>query len=452
MTFHGRSLPDFPWDSLAAYRERARAHPDGLVDLAVGTPVDATPEVVRRALAGAADWPGYPTTVGTPRLRDAMVDWWERRRGVPGLTHANVLPTVGSKEAVALLPSLLGIGRGDVVLHPRVAYPTYDVGARLAGALPVPVDMTDPGSWRAAVGAAWAEAQACGTGAGEDGGAAGDDGGAAGVAGGAATVPRVALVWVNSPSNPEGTVHPVAELRAIVAAARELGAVVASDECYAELGFGGPYSGTAPAGVADAGGDSAGDLAARVPSLLDPRVTDGSLGGLLALYSLSKQSNLAGYRAAMLAGDADLVAGMTEIRKHAGLMVPGPVQAAMTVALADDEHVTAQRERYRARRTELLDALPAAGLCGGERDVAGLYLWLTLTQERAAQLEARGHDWDCWDLVAALADRGILVAPGAFYGDHGRRHVRIGLNASDARMTAAVERLRAGGPVPDPSA
>ena len=422
MTFHGASLPDFPWDSLQPYRERALAHEGGIVDLSVGSPVDPTPQVVARALADAANWPGYPTTVGTPGLRDAMVDWWGRRRGVPDLTWEHVLPTVGSKEAVALLPALLGIGRGDVVLHPRVAYPTYDVGARLAGALPVPVDMTDPDSWASAIDEAWT----------------GRAGAEAGAGGGAAGAPRVALVWVNSPSNPEGTVPTVVELRAILERARELGAVVASDECYAELGFGGPYAGV--------GGDGDG-VDGRIPSLLDPRVTGGSPAGVLALYSLSKQSNLAGYRAAMLAGDAALVARMTEIRKHAGLMVPGPVQAAMTVALNDDAHVAHQRETYRARRAALQGALPAAGLTARERDVAGLYLWLTTTEEYAEELARAERSWDCWDLVGALADRGILVAPGAFYGEPGRRHVRIGLNAPDALMAAAAERLRAGGPV-----
>lgn len=367
---HTAALPDFPWDSLAGAAATARAHPGGIVDLSVGTPVDPTPRVVREALAAAADAPGYPATHGTPALREAVVDWFARRRGVPGLDPAAVLPTIGSKELVALLPGLLGLGPGDVVVHPLVAYPTYDVGARLAGATPVPADATS----------------ALGPG-------------------------RVRLVWLNSPANPTGRVLGVEHLAKVVAWARRRGAVVASDECYAELTWDGE-----PA-----------------PSILDPRVCGGQTDGLLAVYSLSKQSNLAGYRAAFVAGDPALVARLLEVRKHAGMIVPGPVQAAMTTALADDEHVVDQRARYRRRRDLLLGALGAAGLRheGGE---AGLYLWL--------RAEADGVG--AWDLVDALARRGILVAPGSFYGPAGAGHVRMALTAGDERVAVGAERLAAG--------
>ena len=176
-------LPDFPWDTLADVTARARAHPGGIVDLSVGTPVDPTPQVVRDALVAAADSPGYPQTAGTPELRQAVARWFARRRHVPDLDPAGVLPTLGSKELVALLPSLLGLGAGDVVLHPEVAYPTYDVGARLAGATPEPC--ADPAARLAA-----------------------DEDGA------------VRLVWLNSPGNPDGAVLSVGELRAVVEAAR----------------------------------------------------------------------------------------------------------------------------------------------------------------------------------------------------------------------------------------
>lgn len=364
---HIDALPDFPWDTLAGPAARARAHPDGIVDLSVGTPVDPSPAVVRAALAAASDAPGYPTTHGTPALREAVAEWFARRRGVPGLDPAAVLPTVGSKEMVALLPGLLGLGPGAVVVHPRIAYPTYDVGARLAGATPVPADATS------AVGPG-----------------------------------RVDLVWLNSPSNPTGAVLGVEHLAKVVAWARARGAVVASDECYAELGWG-------PEGV---------------PSILDPRVCGGSHEGLLALYSLSKQSNLAGYRAAFVAGDPRLVARLLEVRKHAGLIMPMPVQAAMTVALADDAHVAEQRERYRRRREALLAAATAAGLHHDGGD-AGLYLWL----------RAEGREASAATLVDALAGRGILVAPGTFYGAAGADHVRMALTATDERVAAAVERL-----------
>ncbi|MBT0992797.1 succinyldiaminopimelate transaminase [Cellulomonas sp. DKR-3] len=375
------ALPDFPWDTLTPYADRARAHPRGLVDLSVGTPVDPTPDVVRAALVAAADSPGYPTTHGTAALREAVVRWFARRRGVPGLDPAAVLPTVGSKELVALLPALLGLGEGDVVLHPAVAYPTYDVGARLAGATPEPA--LDPAA-RLAQGR-------------------GD----------------VRLVWLNSPGNPDGSVLDVAQLRAVVLAARAAAArdgrpvLVVSDECYAELAWDAPWA------------------TEGVPSLLDPRVTDGDVTGLLAAYSLSKQSNLAGYRAAFVAGDPAVVAALLEVRKHAGMIVPGPVQAATAVALDDDEHVATQRERYRRRRGLLRGALEDAGYAV-DSSHAGLYLWVR--PEQGAQ--------DSWQTVADLAGLGILVAPGAFYGPAGAGHVRIALTASDDAIAEAAARLR----------
>ena len=365
------ALPAFPWDTLAPYANIARAHPRGIVDLSVGTPVDPTPPVVRDALLAAANSPGYPTTHGTPALRQAVVDWFARRRGVPGLDPVAVLPTIGSKELVAFLPSLLELGAGDVVVHPRTAYPTYDVGARLAGATPLPAD--DVATWDRE---------------------------------------NVRLVWLNSPGYPDGTVRSVDELRAVVAAARARGAVVASDECYAELAWEEPWASTG------------------VPSLLDPRVTGGDLTGLLALYSLSKQSNLAGYRAAFVAGDPALVAALLETRKHAGMIMPGPVQAAMTVALRDDSHVAQQRERYRNRRARLLGALGAAGL-EVDGSQAGLYLWA----------RPAGAPQDCWTTVADLAALGILVAPGAFYGQAATGHVRVALTAPDERIGEAAARL-----------
>lgn len=365
-------LPDFPWDTLVPYAERARRHPDGLVDLSVGTPVDPTPPLVREALAAAADAPGYPTTHGTPALRQAVVDWFARRRGAPGLDPQAVVPTVGSKELVAWLPSLLGLGEGDVVVHPRSAYPTYDVGARLAGATPLAAD--DVAAW---------EGRA-----------------------------DVRLVWLNSPSNPTGAVLGVEDLRRVVEAARRFGAVVASDECYALLPWDEPWA------------------SQGVPSVLDPRVCDGDTTGLLAVHSLSKQSNLAGYRAAFVAGDPQLVRRLLEVRKHAGMIVPAPVQAAMTAALADDAHVEAQRERYRRRRAVLLRGLGAAGL-EVDGSPAGLYLWA----------RAAGAGQDCWATVGDLADLGILVAPGAFYGPAAARHVRVALTATDDDVARAAARL-----------
>ena len=313
------ALPDFPWDSLAEDRALAESHPGGIVDLSIGTPVDPVPEVIRAALSGpAAAEPGYPTTHGTPELRAALAGALERRFGVV-VDPVSVLPTIGSKELVAWLPTLLGLGAGDTVLIPELAYPTYEVGALLARAEYVRTDSTT------AVGPR-----------------------------------RVALVWVNSPSNPTGRVLPTEHLRKVVAWARERGAVVASDECYLSL--------SAPP--------------QQAVSVLHPDVSGGSHQGLLVVRSLSKSSNMAGYRAGFLAGDPALVAQLLEVRKHAGMMVPRPVQAAIRAAATDDAHVHTQAQIYARRRTELRHAVEAAGL-KVEHSEAGLYLWVTAANRDA---------------------------------------------------------------------
>lgn len=359
------ALPDFPWDLLEPYAQRARSHPDGFVDLSVGSPVDPTPAVVRDALAAATDAHAYPQTAGTPALREAIVAWYARRRGVGDLSVANVLPTIGSKELVALLPLLLGVRPGDVVVHPTVAYPTYALGAALVGADTLASD--DPAEWP----------------------------------------PNTALIWLNSPGNPDGRVLSAEQLRAAVARARELGAVIASDECYAELNWAG---------------------AEPTPSILHPDVIAGERDSVLALYSLSKQSNLAGYRAGIVAGCSKLITELLGVRKHAGLIPPAPVQQAMIAALGDDAHVAEQRERYRARRARLEPALRAAGYRIDDSE-AGLYLWAT-------------KGMDAWATVAELADAGILVVPGSFYGEEPAQHVRVALTASDAAIADAVARLQ----------
>ncbi|CAL9434143.1 LL-diaminopimelate aminotransferase [Streptomyces sp. enrichment culture] len=356
-------LPAFPWDKLAPYKATAAAHPDGIVDLSVGTPVDPVPELIRKALVAAADSPGYPTVWGTPALRDAITGWVERRLGARDVTHHHVLPVVGSKELVAWLPTQLGLGPGDKVAFPRLAYPTYEVGARLARAEYEVYD--DPTELDPA---------------------------------------HLKLLWLNSPSNPTGKVLSRDELARIVAWAREHDVLVFSDECYLELGW-----------------------EADPVSVLHPDVNGGSYDGVVAVHSLSKRSNLAGYRAAFLAGDPAVLAPLLEIRKHGGMMTSAPTQAAVVAALGDDEHVREQRERYAARRTALREALTGHGF-RIEHSEASLYLWAT-----------RGES--CWDTVAHLAERGILVAPGDFYGPAGERFVRVAFTATDERVRAAVERL-----------
>ena len=362
-----KPLPDYPWDQMVPFMARAKGHPGGIVDLSIGSPADATPAVIREALARATDAHAYPQTAGTPELQRAIVAWYARRRGVTTLTEKNVLPTIGSKELVALMPFMIGLGEGDTIVHPRAAYPTYSIGAAIAGATALASD--DPAEWPAGT----------------------------------------KLVWLNSPGNPDGRVLSVAELRAAVVRARELGAVIVSDECYAELGWDAPWD------------------TERIPSILDPRVIDGSLSNVIAIYSLSKQSNMAGYRAAFAAGDADVLARLLTVRKHAGLMLPAPLQAAMIAALGDDEHVSVQRERYRARRDVLKPALERAGF-RIDHSEAGLYLWAT---------EGR----PAWESIEKLADLGILAGPGPFYGDFFADHVRFSLTATDERVASAAERL-----------
>jgi succinyldiaminopimelate transaminase len=319
--------------------------------------------VIREALAAASSAPGYPTTAGTPQLRASMSAALRRRYGITELADDAVLPVIGTKELIAWLPTLLGLGPEDTVVVPELAYPTYDVGARLAGALVLAADsLTQVG-------------------------------------------PRSPqLVFVNSPSNPSGAVLGVEHLRKVVGWARERGVLVASDECYLGLGW-----------------------EAEPVSVLHPSVCDGDHTGLLAVHSLSKTSSLAGYRAGFVAGDRAVVAELLAVRKHAGMMVPTPIQSAMVAALDDDAHELEQRQRYARRRDVLLAAVRNAGFTV-EHSEAGLYLWATRREP------AR-------DTVAWLADRGILVAPGEFYGPRGAEYVRMALTATDERIDAAAKRL-----------
>jgi succinyldiaminopimelate transaminase len=356
-------LPDFPWDHLTEYGERAAKHPDGIVDLSIGTPVDPTPEVAERALAAAADAPGYPLTIGRVGTRQACLDWMERRTGVTGLGLDGVLPVIGSKELIASLPTHLGLGPDDLVVYPALAYPTYEVGAMLAGARVLATDST------LSLGPE-----------------------------------RPALVWINSPSNPTGKVLPPDHLRKVVDWCRDRGALLVSDECYVECVWEG-----------------------EATSVLHPDVNGGSFDGILAVHSLSKRSNLAGYRCAFVAGDPAVVGEVLAVRKNLGLQMPEPQQRVMEVVLADDAHVEEQRQRYEDRRRRLRNALVEAGF-RIDNSEASLYLWCT-------------RDEDCWDTVAWFAERGILVAPGSFYGPTGARHVRVAFTATDERIAAAASRL-----------
>lgn len=359
-------LPEYPWEGLKPFAAKAAEHPNGLVDLSVGSPVDPTPKIIRDALIENANAPGYPRTGGTPEFKQAVVDWYARRRGVTGLHPDQVMPTIGSKELISWLPILLGIGPGDVIVQPRVAYTAYVVGAALAGAEIISED--DPAKWPA----------------------------------------NTKLIWINSPGNPDGRIFEKHEMKAAVDKARELGALLASDECYIEFGW--DEWETKP-----------------VPTVLDPEVCGESHEGILAVYSLSKQSNLAGYRAAFAVGEASLIKSLVNLRMHSGLNTPQPVQKAMTVALGDNEHVSAEKAVYRSRREQLLPAIKNYGF-KVQDSKGGLYIWATLGE-------------DCWKTVDRMAELGILVAPGIFYGESSKNFVRFALTATDERIAEGVRRL-----------
>lgn len=350
-------LPDFPWDALAPYGQKARSHPQGIIDLSQGTPVDPTPEFIQQAFRDASNSPSYPVTAGTRELRAVIEKWAIERLGASG--DFDVLPVIGSKELVAWLPTFL---ESTTVLIPEIAYPTYHVGAVLAGADSVPVEI-DANTW-----------------------------------------PKADLAWLNSPSNPTGRVHSVDEIKACINWSRKNTSVLISDECYLEF-----------------------DHTAHSVSVLSQ--TGGDNTNILAVHSLSKRSSMAGYRAAFVVGDSALISQIREIRKHGGMMVPLPVQKAMTVALGDDLHVAEQRARYNARKDAMRPALVEAGFTVEFSD-SGLYLWCTRNE-------------DAWTSVAWLAERGILATPGSFYGQKGKNHIRIAMTASDTHIAAAVARLKA---------
>lgn len=360
-------LPEYPWEQLKPYAAKAALHSGGAIDLSVGSPVDPTPSVIQEALEASSNAPGYPSTGGSPEFKQAVVDWFARRRGVEGLSPNQVMPTIGSKELISWLPLLMGLGPGDVVVQPTVAYTAYVVGAALCGAQIV--SEADPAKWPA----------------------------------------NTKLAWINSPGNPDGRVLDVAEMKAAVDRARELGALLASDECYAELGW----------------DEWEHEL---IPSVLDPRVCGGSHDGILAVYSLSKQSNMAGYRAAFAVGEASLIKGLVNLRMHSGLNTPAPTQRVMVAALNDDEHVAVAKELYRERRQVLLEAVKGYGFELADSK-GGLYLWATLGE-------------DAFATVDRMADLGIVVVPGTFYTDGPSEYVRFSLTATDAHIAEAAKRLR----------
>jgi succinyldiaminopimelate transaminase len=364
----GFTPPPYPYDRLGDLRGAADGLPGGCVDLSVGTPTDPPPDLVVKALAESGAERSYPPSIGTVAYREAAVAWLAERFGVQVEPEA-LAACVGTKELVAGVPHWLRLRdpTRDTVLYPAISYPTYAMGAQLAGLRPVPVAVDD--RFRIDL---------------DD---ISDDDAA-----------RALCLWVNTPGNPAGGLD---DLGAAAAWGRAHDVPVFSDECYAEFTWQG-----------------------------DPRtILEHGTDGVVAVHSLSKRSNLAGARAGFYVGDGDLVTYLAEVRKHAGLMVPGPVQAAAVAAWGDQVHVELQRDRYR-RRLELGRRILAVFDVEVALPDGGFYLW------------APAPRGDAWGLARTLAAQaGVLVSPGEFYGAQGTHHVRVAMVRSDERLQLVAERV-----------
>ena len=355
--------PPYPYDRLEEIIAIAGRHDGGAVDLSIGTPCDPTPPEVLAALSAGDTARGYPASIGTLAFRQAAAGWIERRLGAVVDPATELAAVVGSKEFVASTPQYLKLRdpSRDTVLYPAISYPTYEMGATLAGCRAVPyARLEEIGSEDAA---------------------------------------RALCVWVNSPGNPTGELH---DLPAAAAWGRQRGVPVLSDECYAEFTW-------------TAGGSTT--------------ILREGTEGVLAVHSLSKRDNFAGARIGFIAGDRDLVHYLREVRKHAGLMPAGPVQAAAIVALGDDAHVDAQRERYLRRLTRLREVFGALGYrC--ELPEGAFYLWIA------------APSGDAWAAAGDIAQRiGVVVSPGDFYGSSSAGWFRVAAVAPDERIELAASRL-----------
>lgn len=366
------SPPPYPYDRLEVFTALAEQLPGGAVDCSVGTPCDPPPSSVVRALGVSGTERGYPVSAGGPAFRRGAAEWMRRRFDI-SIDPSEVAGCVGTKEFVASLPHFMRLRSPtrDTVLYPAVSYPTYAMGATLAGcrALPVPPLTSD--------------------GAGLDLSAVRTS-----------DITRALLLWSNSPSNPTGGID---DLKAQARWGRLTGVPVFSDECYCEFTWQG-----------------------RPQSILE-----SGCEGVVAVHSLSKRSNLAGVRAGFFAGDVELVSYLREVRRHAGLMIPGPVQAAAAVALADDVHVEEQRVLYHERLEFMAQALTSFG-CPTSLPAGGFYLWVRVPSR-----------WnDAWELAADLAKvGGLLVSPGDLYGEGGMGYIRIAVVQPMVRLRLAIDRL-----------
>lgn len=359
--------PPYPYDRLERLVPIAARHPGGVVDLSVGTPIDPPPAAVLEALARSGAERSYPASIGTEALRSAIARWFERRFGID-VPISTIGACIGTKEFVATTAHLLRLRSPhlDTVLYPAISYPTYAMGATLAGCRAVAIPTgADGSSDLEAIDPADAE--------------------------------RALMLWVNSPSNPTGALD---DLDAAARWGRDRAVPVFSDECYAEFTWAGP---------------------ART-------ILESGSDGVMAVHSLSKRSNVAGLRVGWYAGDPELVSYLQETRKHMGMMVPGPAQAAAIAALDDDDHVGVQRSRYRHRLEYLAGVLTAWSGVPVDLPDGGFYLWIPVD--------------DGWAFTERLAEAGgALVSPGEFYGTGAAQHVRVAVVQPDERLGLVASRL-----------
>lgn len=363
----GFEPPPYPYERLDAFRPLADRFESGVIDLSIGTPCDPPPASVIRALAESHSERGYPASIGSAALRQAFSRWMSRRFDVT-IDPGNVAACIGTKEFVGTLPQWMSLRTPDrdTVLYPAISYPTYEMGAILAGCRAVPVPVRPDGSL-------------------DLGSISAND------------ASRALLLWVNSPSNPTGDLD---DLGAAARWGRQHGVPIFSDECYAEFTWSGP-----PQSILQHGSE-----------------------GVIAVHSLSKRSNLAGLRVGAYAGDAELVHYLSEVRKHVGMMVPGPAQAAGVAALDDDDHVREQRTVYRRRLERTADILARWSGAGVPLPAGGFYLWFEVG--------------DAWAFAERLAtDGGALVSPGDLYGSRGAGNVRVAVVQPDSTIEELARRL-----------
>ncbi|MEE2682566.1 MAG: aminotransferase class I/II-fold pyridoxal phosphate-dependent enzyme [Actinomycetota bacterium] len=362
-------LPPYPYDLLNTFREIAETHNGGIVDLSVGTPCDLPPPKVVKALSQSGDEHGYPKSLGSDLYLKACAQWMERRFAIEASASEGIAACVGTKEFVVSTPSYLRLKEPDkdTVLYPAVSYPSYAMGAELAGCRAIPVSLDS--NWRMDLESIDSEDAA-----------------------------RALMIWVNSPSNPTGAMEDLGEISNW---GQEHEVPVFSDECYAEFTW---------------------DKAPET-------ILNNTGSGLVAVHSLSKRSNLAGLRAGFYSGDEEIVHWLSELRKHAGMMLPGPVQAAAIHAFQDDSHVETQRNLYKERLLFLQACFEELGF-NVSLPQGTFYLWI------------RVKDGSCWDVVEYLASKlGVLVTPGVFFGESCESYLRIAAVQEMSTLTLIKERI-----------